>query len=308
MRTVLIGAVDSTRVVLEAMQAVNLPPSLLCTFSPELGPKRHDDYVPLAPLAGLETEVLFVDKINDPATLDRLRVEDADAIFVIGWSQIVGPELRSMARRWCIGFHPAPLPAMRGRAVLSWTILLGHKDSGATIFAIDDGIDSGAILAQRRYGVAPRETVSTLGAKCVTALDEMIRDLLPNLANGTARAMAQPNDNISYCARRTSADHLIDWNDDSHAIDRLIRASGRPYSGAFTFTRNCRVTIWSAEPFDLPYAYHASAGQIVEYRDNLPVVRCGDGKFLLLTELELADGTRLSGQARLRRRPGQEWE
>jgi methionyl-tRNA formyltransferase len=308
MRTVLIGAVGSTEIVLRAMQDAGYPPVLLVTFEPEIGRRRHADYVELAPLAGPETAVLFVNIVNDREVLERIRAAEPDALFVVGWSQLIGPELRAVAHRWCVGFHPTPLPALRGRGAMGWTIALGLPEAGASLFVMDDGIDTGDILAQQRFAVDARETLPSLGDKLMGALDEMIRELLPRLADGTAHPQPQAEAGASYCARRTAADQLIDWTRPAIEIDRLIRASGRPYAGAFTFTRKRRVTIWSAEPFEMPDPYHAFDGQVVVQHGECPVVRCGDGGFLMITDYGTDEGEPLKGQVRFRNKMGEIWE
>lgn len=304
MRTLLIGAVGSTAIVLRAMQDAGYPPQMLATLTPETGRKRHADYVDLAAMTTAATEVAFIDATNDPSFVARIREIAPDIIFVIGWSQIVGPELRSAAGRHCIGFHPTLLPALRGRAAIGWTILLGLPETGATLFEICDGVDDGPILAQARIALTDRETVATLAEKLSAALADMIRELLPRLAAGTAEARQQPEHGISYCARRVASDSLINWEEGYLVIDRLIRASSAPYSGAFTFTRKRRVTIWAAKPWPLLNPYYAAAGQIVDYVDGDPVIRCGDGEYLRVTDYD-AEGHRLTGQIRLWNRMGE---
>lgn len=301
MRTILIGAVGSTAIVLRAMQEAGCPPLLLATMNRELGQRRHSDYVDLAAMVTPETETAFIASSGDPTFIKRVHDLRPDIIFVIGWSQVVCRDLRSAARRHCVGFHPTLLPALRGRAAIGWTILLGMEETGATLFEIGDSIDDGDILAQVKIAVSDRENVGSLASKLSKALEQMIRDLLPRFAAGELVPRPQPQQGVSYCARRTADDNLVNWRADRLDIDRLIRASSAPYSGAFTFTRKRRVTIWAAEPWSLPVPHHAAAGQIVSYVDGDPIVRCGDGEFLRITEYE-AQGDRLSGQIRLRNR------
>lgn len=297
MRAVLIGAVGSTEIVLRAMQKAGVPPIVLATLDPQIGPKRHADYVDLASQVTAETQVLFVERTDNSDFIGLLRTLSPDIILVIGWSQIVGSELRALARHGCVGFHPSLLPALRGRAVIGWTILLGLKETGATLFQINDGVDDGPILAQRRIALDDRENVSSLANKLSAALEEMICELLPRLRSGDTNAKEQPKTGVSYCARRTAADSLIDWQTGRESIDRLIRASSRPYAGAFTFTRKRKVTIWSAEPWVQQIPTYAASGQIVEYVDGDPIVNCGHGEYLRITEYD-AGAVPLIGQVR----------
>lgn len=299
MRTVLIGAVESSATTLRVLTELGHPPALVATLDPETGRARHSDYVDLGPLAGPDSEVVRIAKVNDPAFIGRVRDLSPDFVFVIGWSQIVGPELRAAAGNCAIGFHPTALPKHRGRAVLAWTILLGELETGCSLFVIDDGVDSGPLLAQERFAVAPREDVTTLMGKHIAALERMLQTLVPRLAAGTWETVVQDDGLASYCAGRRAEDGLIDWSQDADAIDRLIRAVSAPYPGAFTFTRKRRLTIWEAEPIDLPNPWHAADGQIVLHDDGAPVVRCGDGRFLRLLRYDTDDGAPLIGQPRL---------
>jgi len=309
MRHILIGAAGSTAIALKAMMDAGMPPTMLATFDPEIGPLRHADYVDLARISGADTEILHIDNVNDASFIARVAAIEPDVIFVIGWSQVISPALRQAAKRFCVGFHPTALPQLRGRAALGWTILLGLKETGSSLFIIDDEVDNGPILAQTRFPLTPRETLTDLVCKQTEALARMVRDVLPKIADGSIEASPQLDEGVTYGSRRTAADHLIDWSCPADEVDRLIRASTRPYSGAFTFTLKRRVTIWRAEPVHLPWPHYGAAGQIVTYSEHQPIVRCGDGGYLLITEYECEGESRpLAGQVRLRRRPAEEWE
>src|SRR3546814_2322762 len=97
---------------------------------------------------------------NAADVLEAVSALAPDYVFVIGWSQICKPAFRQAAGGQVIGYHPAPLPRLRGRAVIPWTILLDEKITASTLFWIDDGVDSGPILAQRYFHIAPDETAA----------------------------------------------------------------------------------------------------------------------------------------------------
>lgn len=301
MRSILIGAVESSAVALEEMQRAGLPPTLLATFDPATGPSWHSDYVNLADRCGPETEIAHPENINDPAFLDHVRAVKPDTIFVIGWSQLMGAELRGLARDYVIGFHPTPLPVLRGRAPIGWTILSGMTRSGASLFLIDDGVDTGPILDQYFFELSSRETARSLIDRINVSLGEMLRRTLPRIADRTAKGVAQSDENASYGARRTASDGLIDWSLPADAIDRLIRAQGRPYAGAFTFSRKSKVIIWEATPYESDRVYFAAKGQICSYDEDRPIVLCGDDKFLRIDSYEVTGRDpefRFAGQTR----------
>lgn len=301
MRTVLIGAVESTATALESLTAAGYPPNLLLTLDPTRGRARHSDYVDLAALADPATEVQHIRQTNAPEIVDRVRALAPDFLFIIGWSQVVGPALIAAARHFAIGFHPTALPVMRGRAPIAWTILLDVRETAASLFVIDEGIDSGPILAQHPITVDPRETADSLMDKHLDALRAMMAKLVPELAEGRYEMQAQDEDRASYCAGRRPQDGLIDWNAPAKEIDRLVRASGRPYPGAFAYVGPERLTVWASQPVELAHPHYAIAGQVLHFVDDQPVVFCGDGHGLRLIEYEMSNGARLKGQARLTR-------
>ena len=187
-----------------------------------------------------------------------------------------------------VGYHPAPLPRLRGRAVIPWTILLDEKITASSLFWIDDGVDSGPLLAQRFFHVAPGETAASLYAKHMTALDTMLRDLLPRLARGPIPGEPQDEAVATWATRRRPGDGRIDWRASADEVERLVRAVGHPYPGAFTDAAGERITIWSARACTCADRQHASPGQVVLRDEKGFAVRCGDGRAVHVLDFETA--------------------
>ena len=163
MKAIIIGAVESTRV---AMKVTSSAPgwsvAALVTLPPRLA-ARHSDFQDLtgdAERAG--ASVIHAANSNSPDVIDTVRNIGPDIVFVIGWSQVCKSDFLKAVGGRAIGYHPTPLPQMRGRAAIPWTILLGRTITGATLFWLDEGIDTGLILAQRFFHVAYDETATTL--------------------------------------------------------------------------------------------------------------------------------------------------
>jgi len=287
MRALLIGAVEGTRVAAEAIaQTPGWTLAAVATLPPELA-ARHSDFVDLAPLAARYGAALLpVAQCNAPEFLETVQSVAADMVFVIGWSQICGPGFRSAAGGRVVGYHPAPLPRLRGRAVIPWTILLDEKITASSLFWIDDGIDSGPLLAQRFFHVVPDETAATLYAKHMAALDAMLRELLPRLAQGPVPGEPQDERVATWATRRRPGDGRIDWREPAEQVERLVRAVGRPYPGAFTDAGGDRITIWSARACACAARQHANPGQVVLRDTDGFAVRCGDGRALHVLDFE----------------------
>jgi methionyl-tRNA formyltransferase len=306
LRIALVGAVQSTEVALRALADCGHSPALVFTLPVEKQ-ARHSDFVDLEPLAAeLGVPLVRVDDVNAPDAVAALREAAPDLLLVIGWSRICGAEFRGVARLGTLGYHPALLPKMRGRAALAWTILLDLERSGGSLFWMDEGVDSGPIAAQRSFAIPPGTGLDELMALQMSALAAMIPPLFDQLGRGRLPSQPQDHNEATWLAVRRAADGEIDWTRPAGEIERLVRAVTRPYPGAFSRLGEREVAIWRARVVRYPQ-WHALIGQVFAYEDGAPVVRCGEGTDLALTEYEFrpaGDGdpvpAAIKGQPRFR--------
>jgi len=292
MRCTVIGSVESSRAAVRALAGmpgahlavvVTLPPALAA---------RHSDFVDLAPdAASAGAELLHAADVNAPELVSALTRLELDYLFVIGWSQLCRAPLLAAARGGAIGYHPTPLPRLRGRAAIPWTILLDEKITGGTLFWIDEGIDSGPILAQRFVHVVPGETATGLYALHLHLLAELLSEAVPLLANGEPPRRPQDERCATWAAKRRPADGRIDWMRPAVEVDRLIRAVTRPYPGAFNDVRGRRLILWQATAWHEAAGRHAALpGQVVARTADGFATRCGDGHDLWISDFAWADG------------------
>jgi methionyl-tRNA formyltransferase len=291
MRALLIGAVESTRIAADAIsRAPGWALAAIATLPPTLA-HRHSDFVDLAePAAAANAPLLFAPDINSATFLSQIDVLAPDIIFVIGWSQLCGSAFRETARGRILGYHPAALPRLRGRGVIPWTILLDEKITASTLFWIDAGTDSGPILAQRYMHVAPDETAGSLYARHMTALGDLLAETLPRLLAGDCPGERQDDMFATWAARRRPDDGRIDWTRPAAEVERLVRAVGRPYPGAFAGDGDRRMTIWSARRQESDHCHHALPGQVIGRTDQGFVVRCGDGAAIRVSDFTAPGG------------------
>ncbi len=294
MRAVIIGSVESSRVAIEAVaRAPGWSRPLVVTLPAGLA-HRHSDYVDLGPAAeAAGAELLHASDVNAPEVCAAIRAVEPDNVFVIGWSQICRDDFMAAAGSGLIGYHPAPLPRMRGRAVIPWTILMEEPITGGTLFWIDAGVDSGPILEQRFIHVAPDETAGSLYRRHMLLLERLLADALAALAAGTPRREAQEERFATWAAGRTLENGRIDWSAPARDIERLIRAVGRPYPGA----RTCvtpggeDLILWRARIGPGPRRHLASPGQVIARSGQDFTIFCGDGAVIEVTEWEGGGGT-----------------
>lgn len=283
MRVAFIGAVEGSAIGLKALIDAGMAPGLVITLPPEAA-RRHSDYVDLGPLARAGGSALVhATDVNGADVIAALRAFEADLVLVIGWSQVCRAEFMSVARIGNVGFHPAPLPRMRGRAVIPWTILLGERNTAATLFWLDAGVDSGPILLQQAIPVGADETARGLYDKQTGALGRMLPEALALVAAGDPPRREQDHARATYCARRTQEDGRIDWREPAEAVLRLIRAVGDPYPGAFTTVDGQRLVVDAAVPFADSGRFIGLPGQVQSHTEDGFTVRCGDGMAIAVT-------------------------
>lgn len=289
LRIALVGAVRSTEVALRALAASGHAPALVFTLPLEKQ-GRHSDFVDLGPLAEtLGVPLVRVDDVNSAEAVSALRAAEPDLLMVIGWSRICGAEFRAAAGLGTLGYHPTLLPKMRGRAALAWTILLDLERTGGTLFWMDEGVDSGPIAAQQEFDIPAGTTLLGLIELHLSALEAMIPPLLDRIDSGAIPSRPQDHSQATYLAVRRPADGEIDWTLTAAEIERLVRAVTRPFPGAFSRLGEREVVIWAARPVRYPQ-WFASVGQVFTYEDGAPVVRCGGGTDLALTDYEFRPG------------------
>ena len=226
--------------------------------------------------------------VNARDTIEAVRSLAPDAIFVVGWSQLVREDFLALARAGVFGMHPTLLPRHRGRAPIPWAILSGLAKTGVTLFEIVDGTaDSGPIVGQVEIPVDADETATSLYEKVADAHVELIRRCVPLLVAGEAPRVPQDARRASAWPKRTPADGIIDWDTRALYLYDWVRAQTRPYPGAFTYLGDEKVVVWRARPLALDV--DAPGGTIVGERSDGPVVACGEGA-LLLEEVETTAG------------------
>ena len=293
MKILFIGAVEGSKIAFDALVGAGIRPTHVLTLPPELA-KRHSDFVDIGGAARrIGCEILYSSDINDALTLEKIETIRPDLCLVIGWSQICHQRFRGIARLGNIGFHPAALPKMRGRAVIPWTILLNLPTTAASLFWLDEGVDSGDILAQTKITIAADETAQSLYKKQTDALAAMLPAAVRSVLLGTANRSPQDHSKASYCAKRTPADGCINWADPAAKIERFIRAVGAPYPGAFTATPHGQLWINTARLPANPVDYIGIPGQIQAIGQSSFTVLCGDYKPIEVLDWRQPDGPNL---------------
>ena len=292
MKSILIGAVGSSKEMLLAMIEVGYPVEYVFSLDERFS-SNVSGYQPIHEIAAkYNIPYKKFAKINDPENIDLIKSICPDYIFVIGLSQLVKKEIINAARQGIIGFHPTPLPKMRGRAANVWQILLGIHNTKCSLFFINEGIDSGDILGQEEYVIEDTDYAEDVRKKVNEAAATLSRRVLRQIMDGTLEPQKQNEEDATYLLRRVPEDGLIDWSLPIAGIHRLIRAVSHPYPGAFgLYDGKHQFIIWRADVLENK-RYIGMNGQIANITDTYIDVVCKDG-ILRVTDYENVDHVKI---------------
>jgi methionyl-tRNA formyltransferase len=298
-----IGAHREGLLALRALLDRGVAMEAVITLQPETAKKRSGtgDYRSLCERDGVP--VHEVASINDRETVALLRRLDLDLVFVIGWTQLLRPEVLQLARVGMIGAHASLLPVDRGRAPINWALIRGATTTGNTLFWLTEGVDAGAIIDQTAIPISPYDTCASLYRRVAMTNRDMILRALPHLLAGERPGRPQVHAPTPPLPGRRPEDGLVDWNQPSADIYNFVRALTRPYPGAFSFHGDERFTIWQCALFPAATHVEGAPGEVVgpvlspNRRACGQVVACGDGGAVVLLEIEDAAGNLIRGRA-----------
>lgn len=191
--------------------------------------------------------LLKIDNINDQPVIDALIKHKIDWLFIIGWSQIAKKRVLETPTNGCIGMHPTLLPIGRGRAAIPWAILKGLDKTGVTLFKLDEGVDTGDIIAQEVIPLNDDITATDLYEKVNQAHIQLISKYWNDIVNNKIKLTKQDESIATVWPGRKPEDGEIFSSMTMNEADRLVRAVTHPYPGAFYKGKDKIIRIWSAK-------------------------------------------------------------
>jgi len=186
------------------------------------------------------------ENINHPLWVAKLKELKPDIIFSFYYRQMVKQPILDIPAKGCLNLHGSLLPKYRGRCPVNWVLVNGEKETGVTLHYMTARPDDGDIVAQAKVKITEDDTAFTLFGKMTDAAKNVLDEALPQVLAGKAARKKQNNALASYFGGRRPEDGEIDWGKSAEQIRNLVRAVAKPYPGAFTFSGDRKIIIWSA--------------------------------------------------------------
>ncbi|GIF08182.1 methionyl-tRNA formyltransferase [Actinoplanes siamensis] len=204
-------------------------------------------------------EVLTPEKPREPAFQERLRDLAPDCVPVVAYGALVPPSALEIPRHGWVNLHFSLLPAWRGAAPVQHAVLHGDEVTGASVFELEAGLDTGPVYGTLTDQIRFNDTAGDLLGRLAHEGAGLLVAVLDAIEAGTARAHPQPHDGVSLAPKLTTEDARIRWADPAFAVDRRIRAC-TPAPGAWTTLRGDRLKLGPVRP--IANAAHLSPGEL----------------------------------------------
>ncbi|QPL04412.1 MULTISPECIES: methionyl-tRNA formyltransferase [Actinomyces] len=185
----------------------------------------------LAREAGLDVRTPTT--LKDEDTQAWVRGLDADVAVVVAYGRLVPPDLLDVPTHGWLNLHFSLLPAWRGAAPVQRALMAGDRVTGASVFRLEAGLDTGPVYATRTEPVGARDTAGDLLERLAADGAPLVLDVLDALARGTAVATAQPGTGVSLAPVLSPRDGDVDWSRPAEQIDHQVRGV-TPAPGART--------------------------------------------------------------------------
>jgi len=215
-----------------------------------------------------------------------------DLLFSVNWRYLIPRSVYTCPPRGTFVFHDSLLPAYRGFSPTVWAMINGEDHTGVTLFEIADEVDSGAIVDQQRVPIGPQDTIAEVIERVTVTYLNLLESNLDALLDGTAPRTIQDHSKATFTSKWLPEDARIDWNWPARRIANMVRATTRPYPGAFTTLTAHKLTIWEAHVLEPAPKYVGRVpGRVIAFEPGgEAVVLAGEGA-LRLTSVQVEGGS-----------------
>lgn len=205
--------------------------------------------------------------LKDEATQQQFAAHGADAAIVAAYGLLLPPPILAACKLGCINIHPSLLPRWRGAAPIQRTVMAGDKHTGICIMQMDEGLDTGDILACETYGIPEGTTSGQLHDALAKRSAPLLLHTLKALQQGEITPKKQASEGVTYAKKILKSEARIDWAKPADELLCLIRGLN-PYPGANFEYQGEMIKLLAAESA----SGNGKAGEVL---DNTLAIACG---------------------------------
>jgi methionyl-tRNA formyltransferase len=218
----------------------------------------------------LSLPLVEVVTVREGVGLDAVREAKPDVLVVVAYGEILPADVLAIATP--LNVHFSMLPRWRGAAPVPRAILAGDATTGVTVMAMDAGLDTGPVLAQRGEPILRDEDAGSLGARLAEVGARLLLETLARLDD--IEPVPQDERAATFAPKLSPSERAIDWDEPAASIVRRVRAFA-PEPGATTRWREGSLKVLRAEAVDL--ASGGPPGTIAAADDEGLTIGAGEG-------------------------------
>jgi methionyl-tRNA formyltransferase len=235
--------------------------------------------------------VLQPETLRDEKAKEEILFLKPDLVAVAAYGKILPKWLFDEVKYGAVNVHGSLLPKYRGAAPVQRAIMNGETETGVTIIQMDEGLDTGDILARGSVPIGPEETAGELEEKLASLGAELLLKIIERMQQATIKPQKQVGE-PTYAEKVAKEEAEIDWQQPAENIKDLIRALN-PQPGAFTFYKGLRVKVWRSRVAEVSAGAAPPVGTILAIDENGFSVSC-EKDALLLTEVQPENRQKMS--------------
>ena len=178
--------------------------------------------------------VLQPQKLRDGVLAAYMREERVDVALVMAYGRILPPDVLRAPRLGCLNLHASLLPEYRGAAPIQRCLMDGRSQTGLCLMQMDEGLDTGDVLAERRLTIGADENAEELSRRLAELAHDMTREELPRFFAGQLTPTPQLHELATYAKPLDASDLTLDFGRSALAVKNHVRAlSPQPGASAF---------------------------------------------------------------------------
>ena len=233
-------------------------------------------------------------KIRAAEFAEKLSALEADVAVVVAYGRILPNAVLDAPRTGCVNVHASLLPRWRGAAPIQWSIVYGDEETGVTLMKMDEGMDTGPILATASTPIARDDDAATLSARLSEMGAELLREQLPRYVAGDLTPQPQDESDSTMAPLLKKEHGRIDWNKPAQAVHNQIRGMN-PWPGAHTVLGERRIKVHRTVASTLD-PEGATPGQVIALDPEGILVACTEGT-LEIQELQESGRKRVDARS-----------
>ena len=234
-------------------------------------------------------------KMRDGEAYGIVEALAPELIVVAAYGKILPEDILNYPRFGSINVHSSLLPKYRGAAPINWAILDGEEETGVSIMYMAKELDAGDVILQKTTPISDEEDALQLTIRLAQLGADALSEAVAALNSGTAARTPQDHEKHTYASMLSKEMSPIDWNRSAREIDCQVRGL-IPWPCATTDLAGTRFKVYRTAPGNKT---DKEPGTILSAGKMGIEVACGDGKSLLITELQAEGGKRMAAGAYL---------